>query len=126
MFKRLSLFFFPLTCGLLVIAGNMAFAQTASDEYGLEGVAGHAGLTNGGKSLTTITGNVVGTALSMVGVLFFGLMIYGGILWMTDRGNEERSKKALETVKAAVIGLVIVLASYAITKFVFTNVGGIG
>lgn len=118
-----TLFILTLILGLVLVS-NVALSE---DKYGLEGVAGKAGLKDTAKgSLTDIVGNVIGTALSMVGVLFFGLMIYGGILWMTDRGNEEHSKKALETIKAAVIGIIIVLASYAITSFVFEKVGGVG
>lgn len=121
--KYLShLFLLTILLGFAV-AGNDAFSQ--SDPYGLEGTATAAGLKTSG-TLPTVIGNVIGTSLSMVGVLFFGLMIYGGILWMTDRGNEEQSKKALETIKAAVIGMVIVLASYALTSFVFKSVGQVG
>lgn len=125
MSKRFSIFFLTLVIGL-VATGSVVFSL--EDKYGLEGVAQHAGLkdTSPPGGLTEVVGNIIGTALSMVGVLFFGLMIYGGITWMTDRGNEEKSKKALDTIKAAIIGLIIVLASYAITSFVFQNVGKLG
>ena len=42
---------------------------------------------------------------------------------MTARGNQEQEKKALDTILGAVIGIIIVLASYAITSFVFTSLG---
>ena len=64
---------------------------------------------------------IIKTALSFLGVLFLILMIYGGFLWMTARGNEEQVTKSKNLIIAAVIGLVIVLASYAISSFVVSS-----
>ncbi len=105
-----------------IMSGAVVFAAGPDDpSYGLNGTATAAKLPMG-QDLPTLVGNVVGTALSLVGIIFFGLMIYGGILWMTDRGKEEQAKKAFDTITAAVIGIIIVLASYAITKFAFSSV----
>lgn len=103
----------------------------AQKDYGLDDTAKTAfGEEKYNKDKNTtpaaIIGNVIGAILTMVGVLFLVLMIYGGILWMTARGNEQQSQKALNTILAAVIGLVIVLGSYAFTNFIFTNVSGGG
>lgn len=94
-----------------------------ADEFGLQTTAGAAGLMRGQQDLPTLAGNILGTALSFIGVLFFALMVFGGFMWMTARGNEEQTKKALNTITAAVIGLIIVLSSYTITSFVFKSVG---
>jgi len=68
------------------------------------------------------TGQVIGIVLSFVGVLFFILMIYAGILWMTAQGNEQQVKKARDLLINAIIGLIIVLAAYAITSFIGTEI----
>lgn len=106
---------------ILFISILMAMPVLAED-YGLTDTATQAGLNTGGGSITTLAGRVVGTALSMIGVLFFILMIYGGFLWMTAHGNETQTTKAKDTIIAASIGMIIVLASYAITTFVFQAV----
>ncbi|MFH1522455.1 MAG: hypothetical protein ABIE43_01390 [Patescibacteria group bacterium] len=67
---------------------------------------------------------VISIALSFLGVIFLVLMIYAGYLWMTARGNEEQATKARNTITAAIIGLVIVLAAYAISYFVISRIGG--
>lgn len=90
-------------------------------QYGLEDTNKAAKLPSEG-TVPGIIGNVVGNLLTMVGVLFLVLMIYGGITWMLARGNEDQTKKALNTITAAVIGLIIVVASYAVTNFVFESV----
>jgi hypothetical protein len=46
-------------------------------------------------------------------------MIYGGYNWMTAAGDEAKIDKAKATLKAAIIGLALILMSYALTKFVF-------
>ncbi|MCD4693873.1 hypothetical protein K8R62_00770 [bacterium] len=69
-------------------------------------------------SLPTMIGRIVGALLSFVGVIFLILMIYGGIMWMTARGNEQQVEKARSLIIAAIIGIIITLAAYAITIFV--------
>ena len=120
-----KIFIFSLLATIVV--GFLFFTGTVlaqADPYGLFATADKAGLTNTGSAdLPTLAGNVLGTALSFIGVLFFALMVFGGFMWMTARGNEEQTKKALSTITAAVIGLIIVLSSYTITNFVFKSVG---
>jgi hypothetical protein len=109
----------------LILSLFLATPVLAGD-YGLSETAGAAGLTSFGTNLPGLVGNIIGTGLSLVGVLFFALMLYGGIMWMTARGNAEQEKKSLETITAAIIGILIVLGSYALTSFVFNNLMGGG
>ena len=90
--------------------------------YGIDVTADAAGLQDE-TPLSTRLGQVVGGVLSFVGILFFGLMIYGGITWMTSRGNQEQEKKAITTITAAVIGIFVVLGSYALISLVFKSIG---
>ena len=70
------------------------------------------------KDLPAAIGQIVGAVLAFVGVIFLGLMIYGGFIWMMARGNESEVEKAKELIKSAIVGLVVILAAYAITKYV--------
>ncbi len=67
--------------------------------------------------LQTKAGQLIGTVLSFVGVLFFVLMIYAGVLWMVSQGNEQQISKAKTLLRDAIIGIIIVLAAYALTSF---------
>lgn len=71
-----------------------------------------------GQSLPTLVGKIIGTVLSFLGVIFMVLMIYGGFLWMLDRGEGSHAKKAKDLIEAAIIGLVIVMSAYAITAWI--------
>lgn len=87
-----------------------------SANYGLDDAAGTAGLVKTG-SLAQRSGQLVGSLLSLVGVVFLILMVYGGVTWMTASGNDKQVEKAKNTITYAVIGLVIILSAYAITAF---------
>ena len=63
-------------------------------------------------------GVAMGMVLSFLGTIFVILIIYGGFLWMTARGNEEQSKKAKNIIRDAVIGVIIILASGTIMYFI--------
>lgn len=72
----------------------------------------------------SIVGTVIGAILSLLGVIFFLLIFYGGLRWMLAQGNEQEVEKAKQILIAAVIGLVIVLAAYAITTFIGQQLTG--
>jgi hypothetical protein len=61
---------------------------------------------------------LVAVALSVVGILFIALLVYGGALWLTSGGSEEQIKKAKNVLGRGVLGLVIVLASYSVAAAV--------
>jgi len=112
--------------GGIAALGVMLFAVPVFASYGLESTASAANLKNaaGGGDIPTIIGNIIGTALSLISVIFFILMLYGGFLWMTARGDSGQTTKALDTIIAAVIGIVIILGAYALTQFVFNSLSG--
>jgi Type IV secretion system pilin len=77
--------------------------------------------------IRTIIANIIRIALGLIGIVLVVLLIYAGFLWMTAGGNEEQIAKAKKTITNAVIGLIIILAAYAIVVFVMRMLGvGIG
>ncbi len=71
------------------------------------------------KSLSEIIGTVIQAILAFLGVFFLILMIYGGYIWMMARGNEQEVARAKNIIINALIGLIIVLAAYAITLIAY-------
>ncbi len=82
--------------------------------------AGYEGTTTVGE----VVAMVIKTFLSLLGVIFVLLLVIAGFNWMTAAGDEEKINKAKDTIKAAVIGLIIIAAAYSITYFVFENLPG--
>lgn len=66
---------------------------------------------------------LINAALSLLGVLFIIMIILAGFKWMTAQGDAKKVEEAKENIKNAVIGLVVVLAAYSITYFVFQALG---
>ena len=62
--------------------------------------------------------------MGLVGIVFMILTIYGGWLYMTAAGNEQRVEQAKSLLRDSVIGLIIIIAAYAITTFVVFAVTG--
>lgn len=73
------------------------------------------------NTFVEIAGLVVNIALSILGVIFIVLMIIAGYTWMMASGNEQKVTESKSTIKRAIIGLIIVLASWAIWNLIFTT-----
>lgn len=94
------------------------FAANLNDWEGeLKNAQGQTGYSQT-QNPEDIVGGIIKTALSLLGVIFIILIIYGGYLWMTAGGNEDKVSKAQTIIRNSVIGLAIVLAAYAITFFI--------
>ena len=68
--------------------------------------------------LPVIVGNIINVLLGFLGIVLLGYLLYAGFLWMTAGGDEENVKKAKDMIKNAIIGLVIIVAAFAISSFV--------
>jgi len=119
--KKLSLIIFSI--GLIFFCANTVIAQIVSSDVKVKintytnQVGTSAGLGN--ASVGGIIATIVQAGLGLLAAIFLVLMIYAGFQWMTASGNETQIKKAQDAIKTAVIGLIIVLAAYAITYFIF-------
>ena len=73
----------------------------------------------GNESVEDITIGIINAVLAILGLITIAFIIYGGILWIFSGGNTETIKKAQGVLRASIIGLFIVLASYGIAQYVF-------
>lgn len=72
-----------------------------------------------GLTLSEVIGNFMGMAMKILGSIAFALMVGAGLTWMTAGGNSDRQRKALDTMVWAALGVVLILSSATIVKFVF-------
>lgn len=68
--------------------------------------------------LSYAVARVIYMFLSIIGIIFVGLITYAGYHWLTARGNEEKVRKAQDTIRQATFGLIITLAAYSISYFI--------
>jgi len=112
-----------LVLGALAISAGSALAANGTWSFsantGLNTTAGAIGYTDANAtSPEAIVSNAINILLSFLGVVFLGLMIYAGLSWMLAAGNEQSVDKAKRIIEDAAIGLIVVLAAYAIAYFV--------
>jgi hypothetical protein len=113
-FRKKILFTTSLAIGAVLIDYNRVFAQ--------QDALGTIGQTTGlGSDLIQIIGNLIRFGLSLLGVILLLLVIYAGYLWMTAGGQEEQITKAKNIITRAVVGLLIIMASFAITTFIMST-----
>lgn len=113
-----------------VLAAFFCFltVATVTRAVSFEDVSQTIGLGTADLKETVI--NIIRWALGLLGIVAVIIILYGGWVWMTAAGNEERVRRAKKILINATIGLVIVLLSWAIVAFVFdfgenvTNPGG--
>ncbi len=68
--------------------------------------------------LPELVGGILNGLFAALGVVFLVLIVYGGMQWLLSEGQEKKVKEARGFIFHSVIGLVLVLAAFAITNFV--------
>lgn len=86
-----------------------------------DAMASAAGYDTSKTDILGIVSKVVNAILSILGVLFLLLTLYGGFTWMTARGNEQQVEKAMGILYMSIIGLLIILGAYAISYLVIAR-----
>jgi len=97
----------------------IALAQGIGDLSNL-GLNAFAQNTNLGTNVALINSiaRIINILLGFLGVIAVILVLLGGFKWMTAAGNEDKIGEAKKLMGAGVVGLVIILAAYAIAAFV--------
>lgn len=118
----------------LAVFGLMAVAVLAASALGID--PAHAQLvqvddspqnitdaTGGEGSFRTLARTVVNFFLYFLGFVATVMIIYGGVLYVTSAGNDDNVGKAKKILMYAVVGIIIILLSFAIVN---TVIGGAG
>ncbi len=121
----------------LALAGVIAVSSLASaqgfttNQTGATETATKAGYqtnlacaTAPGGCIPAYAGTVVNALTGLFGAYFFILILYGGFLYMTAGGDAPKTAKARQTIVNAIIGMLIVAASYSIAAFVLNAMAG--
>lgn len=69
------------------------------------------------RDVRVIVVNIIKVFLTFVGIILIIMIILAGVKWMTAAGSSERVSQAKSQIINAIIGIIIILASYAITDF---------
>lgn len=110
-----TVFLFPL----ISHAQGVAPVAAQTDTFGLTGFESETVLAT--TDVRIIVARVVRAALSLLGVIAVGFVLYAGYLIMTSAGNQEKVEAGKKVLTNAVIGIVIIMSSLAIVQFVLNK-----
>ncbi len=123
---------FPFAGQGAVAAGNSAAAQPKSvasamedGSFGLDLTAKEATFKTSSSTAGGETGllgwikTIVNAALGVTSIVFFSLLMYAGVRWLTSRGNDDLIEKARHTIEAVIIGFALILSAWGVSNFVF-------
>ena len=110
--------------GLLIVLMSLSIVNFVSDAIGVtpQNMPTDTGLFGG--TLNQALASIISAALTLVGVIALGTMVYGGFRWMTAAGSEEQVGEAKRILTAGIIGLIIIIISWAVVNFVIAAVNG--
>lgn len=78
----------------------------------------------GVNSINDLLRNVINFVLGFVGVIAAAIIIYGGIIYMTSAGNDQRINQGKTILTYGIVGLIITLAAGIIVQLVISAVSG--
>jgi hypothetical protein len=99
-----------------------AFAQNVSPCSGANGIAG-ALCSLGGNNVSRTIRNVVIFIVVLAVVICLLYLLYGGIKWITSRGEKTQVEEARNHIMAAIIGLIVVFLAIFILSIILTVFG---
>ncbi|MCK4968359.1 MAG: hypothetical protein KAS12_04850 [Candidatus Aenigmarchaeota archaeon] len=109
-----------LALTILIIPLLTIHAQLGDAQGMLTETIADTGLTT--TSLPQVIGNILKVVLSFLGLIALIIIVFGGFMWMTAGGAEEKVKKAKDLMINGVIGLVIIVLAYAIAGFIIESI----
>lgn len=100
----------------------VALAQTGTDTSGDSTVTLPSPIFC--EDATCLITQVVRYIFGIIAVIATLMFVWGGVMMITSHGNSDQIKRAKETLVWATIGVLIVLLSWAVVKFVIQGLTG--
>ena len=75
-----------------------------------------------GMNETDLVNKAVKWVGALAGVIAFFFLIYGGFMYLTAAGNPDQSKKGMQSITNAIIGLIIIALSYGLTSWILSAI----
>ncbi|MFA6132104.1 MAG: hypothetical protein WC702_03550 [Patescibacteria group bacterium] len=82
---------------------------------GLTVTGSTAGFSN--QTLIDLIPGAINVLLGLLGIVALAFTIYAGILYLTSQGNKDAVEKAKKVLTYSAIGMVLIVASYAISNY---------
>lgn len=122
--KKLYRGFFVFVMSFIVSASVLVSPVLALDPWGGRQAEVQTRTGLGNQDPRDIAASIINVILGFLGIVAVVIILLGGFKWMTAGGNEDKVDEAKKLITAGIIGLVIILAAYAIATFVINSLMG--
>jgi len=72
------------------------------------------------RSLPEFVGTIIKWVIGIIGVILVALFVYGGVVYATSAGNEDRIEMGKKIMMYAVIGVAIIAFAFLITDYIIS------
>ncbi len=95
-------------------------ANASSNPFDPLNVSGNLKLNEGNvvASLSPVAINIIRIFIGSLGIIFLFIIIYSGFVLIFSKGNSEKIKDVMNIISKAIIGIIIIIFSYAIIIFI--------
>jgi hypothetical protein len=110
-----------------IVKGTLAFLMlslavvcalpVSAQDVGLNYV-GVTGLQTSNLEPQAFAASVVKYLMTFLGIISVIVILLGGFRWMTAAGNEDKVAEAKKILASGVVGLIVILAAFAVVTFV--------
>jgi len=101
------------TISAMQLTAMSAYAQVAEIQTG----------TGWFTDIGVLINSVLRIVMVIAALLVFMYLILGGIEWITSGGDKGKTEKAREKITAAIVGLIVLAAAYALLTLVLKFLG---
>ena len=111
-----------MLAGVGVVMTGRVYADTTicSDSSATDDMKELAGC-NEDKKVDEVANTGLNLILSAVGLIAVGVMVYGGVTYLTAQGDPSKAKRGRDVILYGLVGLAVTLLAFAIVAFVTAN-----
>lgn len=116
-----SLLVLFILCGVAFFLTAPETVTAADQDYGLGAFRDKLKNVYSEDNPYNFVANLIHWTLGIIGVVLLAMIIYGGVMYMTAAGSEDRARTGKAVLTYAIIGVIIIFASWVIADYVMST-----
>ncbi|RLD10093.1 MAG: hypothetical protein DRI44_06935 [Chlamydiae bacterium] len=117
-YLKITALFFIFVMAVIFLLPNISSAQVDTGLSYME----DSGLAT--TDVRVVIARIIKIALGLLGTVAVVIILYGGFVWMTAGGNEDKVAQAKKVLLNGAIGLAIIIFAFSIASFVLNALTG--
>lgn len=117
MVKKVISSFLLALCFLF--SGITVNADSTTGSYGLNNI--NSGVF-ADVPVATVVSNVIKVIMGLSATVMLIVIIIAGFNYLTSGGDAAKTKKAIDKIKNAAIGIILIVSAYSLSQFIINNI----